>query len=76
MPGIGADCSEDDECAADNTACLERSNSTSIKDSDQTRSCQCRKGYVHFKDECLKEGMYRTKQFSVMEIKGSICLYS
>ncbi|XP_034486183.1 prion-like-(Q/N-rich) domain-bearing protein 25 [Drosophila innubila] len=55
VAGIGADCSEDDECGADNTACLERSNSTSIKDSEQTRSCQCRKGYVHFKDECLKE---------------------
>ncbi|XP_060648719.1 mucin-13 [Drosophila nasuta] len=51
VAGIGADCSEDDECIADNTACLERSNSTS----EQARSCQCRKGYVHFKDECLKE---------------------
>lgn len=54
--GIGADCSQDEECGADNTVCLEGSNSTSVKDSDQTRSCQCRKGYVHFKDECLKEG--------------------
>ncbi|KAH8417616.1 hypothetical protein KR222_002816, partial [Zaprionus bogoriensis] len=56
VPGIGADCSEDEECVADNTACLALSNSTSAKDSEQTRSCQCRKGYVHFKDECLKEG--------------------
>ncbi|XP_030558911.1 uncharacterized protein LOC115761319 [Drosophila novamexicana] len=57
VPGIGAECSEDDECMAENTACLERSTSNSAKDSEPTRSCQCRKGYVHFKDECLKEAV-------------------
>ncbi|XP_064552949.1 uncharacterized protein LOC135438536 [Drosophila montana] len=57
VPGIGAECSEDDECMVENTACLERSTSNSAKDSEPTRSCQCRKGYVHFKDECLKEAV-------------------
>ncbi|EDV93259.1 uncharacterized protein LOC6563417 [Drosophila grimshawi] len=55
VAGIGAECSEDEECAAENTVCLERSNSNSGRDSEQTRSCQCRRGYVHFKDECHKE---------------------
>ncbi|SPP87949.1 blast:Prion-like-(Q/N-rich) domain-bearing protein 25 [Drosophila guanche] len=47
--GINAECTEDDECMPDNTAC------TSKDSEEQTRSCQCRKGYVHFKDQCLKE---------------------
>ncbi|TDG49000.1 hypothetical protein AWZ03_004485 [Drosophila navojoa] len=51
VAGIGAECSEDEECVAENTACT----SNSAKDSEHPRSCQCRKGYVHFKDECLKE---------------------
>ncbi|KAH8273172.1 hypothetical protein KR018_008539 [Drosophila ironensis] len=52
VPGIGAECSEDDECAAENASCLAKST-----DEEQGRTCQCRKGYVHFKDECLKEAV-------------------
>ncbi|XP_030370219.1 uncharacterized protein LOC115620881 [Scaptodrosophila lebanonensis] len=56
VAGVGADCAENDDCALENTICQEQSTSNSAKESeDQERSCQCRKGYVHFKDECLKE---------------------
>nr|NP_650242.1 uncharacterized protein Dmel_CG7381, isoform A [Drosophila melanogaster]AAF54878.3 uncharacterized protein Dmel_CG7381, isoform A [Drosophila melanogaster]AEW48263.1 FI17111p1 [Drosophila melanogaster] len=49
MRGIGADCSVEDDCIPENTECQEKD------EEDQSRTCQCRKGYVHFKDECLKE---------------------
>ncbi|KAH8330333.1 hypothetical protein KR067_001278 [Drosophila pandora] len=52
--GIGAECSEDDECIAENTGCVNKST-----DEEQGRTCQCRKGYVHFKDQCLKEGGWK-----------------
>ncbi|ALC45929.1 CG7381 [Drosophila busckii] len=55
IAGIGADCSDDEECMAEDSVCLEHSNSTKSKDLEAARTCQCRKGYVHFKDECLKE---------------------
>ncbi|KAH8383764.1 hypothetical protein KR009_010403 [Drosophila setifemur] len=48
--GINADCSADDECEVENTTCQAKST-----DEETTRSCQCRKGYVHFKDQCLQE---------------------
>ncbi|EDW81729.1 uncharacterized protein Dwil_GK10857 [Drosophila willistoni] len=51
VPGIDAECLEDDDCVADNAVC----NTKESEDLEATRSCQCRKGYVHFKDECLKE---------------------
>ncbi|XP_065723031.2 prion-like-(Q/N-rich) domain-bearing protein 25 isoform X2 [Drosophila suzukii] len=49
LRGIGADCSVEDDCVAENTSCLEKD------EEEQSRTCQCRKGYVHFKDQCLKE---------------------
>jgi len=52
LRGIGADCSVEDDCVAENTSCLEKD------EEEQSRTCQCRKGYVHFKDQCLKEGSY------------------
>lgn len=52
--GIGAECSDDDECIAENTSCVNKST-----DEEQGRTCQCRKGYVHFKDQCLKEGGWK-----------------
>ncbi|KAH8374701.1 hypothetical protein KR200_004192 [Drosophila serrata] len=51
--GIGADCSEEDDCIADNTTCAAKDNEA--EEEEQSRTCQCRKGYVHFKDQCLKE---------------------
>ncbi|EDW97168.1 prion-like-(Q/N-rich) domain-bearing protein 25 isoform X1 [Drosophila yakuba] len=49
LRGIGADCSVEDDCLVENTVCQEKD------EEDQSRTCQCRKGYVHFKDQCLKE---------------------
>ncbi|XP_054726669.1 prion-like-(Q/N-rich) domain-bearing protein 25 isoform X1 [Anastrepha obliqua] len=51
VPGIGATCTEDVECGVDNSAC----DLTSPTSEETGRTCQCKKGYVHFKDECLKE---------------------
>ncbi|XP_073816208.1 uncharacterized protein isoform X2 [Musca autumnalis] len=52
VPGLGADCSNDDECGnIANATCEAITSSTE----EQRKSCQCRKGFVHFKDECLKE---------------------
>ncbi|XP_017481939.1 PREDICTED: prion-like-(Q/N-rich) domain-bearing protein 25, partial [Rhagoletis zephyria] len=52
LPGIGADCETDVECGGvDNSVC----DLTSPTSEEKDKACQCKKGYVHFKDECLKE---------------------
>ncbi|XP_067618248.1 prion-like-(Q/N-rich) domain-bearing protein 25 isoform X2 [Eurosta solidaginis] len=48
VPGIGANCEADIECGIENSIC-------DITSDETNRACQCKKGYVHFKDECLKE---------------------
>ncbi|XP_067618257.1 uncharacterized protein [Eurosta solidaginis] len=45
---IGANCEADIECGIENSIC-------DITSDETNRACQCKKGYVHFKDECLKE---------------------
>lgn len=54
LTGLGAECFEDDEC--DNVENSKCEAITSSSAEDPRKSCQCRKGFVHFKDECLKEG--------------------
>ncbi|XP_050339516.1 prion-like-(Q/N-rich) domain-bearing protein 25 [Bactrocera neohumeralis] len=51
IPGVGANCDADVECGVDNSVC----DFTSPTSEEREKSCQCKKGYVHFKDECLKE---------------------
>uniref|UniRef100_A0A1I8M9G4 EGF-like domain-containing protein n=1 Tax=Musca domestica TaxID=7370 RepID=A0A1I8M9G4_MUSDO len=54
VPGLGAECLDDDECVnIANAKCEATTSSTGAE--EQRKSCQCRKGFVHFKDECLKE---------------------
>ncbi|XP_055903504.1 prion-like-(Q/N-rich) domain-bearing protein 25 isoform X1 [Eupeodes corollae] len=51
--GVGAECIDDSECLPTNTVC----ESTTESKSEKSKACQCRKGYVHFKDECLKQAV-------------------
>lgn len=54
ISGIGAECAEDAECSnIGNSTCAVRTLSFA---EEERKSCQCRKGFVHFKDECHKEG--------------------
>lgn len=48
--GIGAACTENTECLVGNSQC------ENLKDGSKT--CQCKKGYVHFEDDCHKEGKF------------------
>lgn len=59
--GLGASCLEDNDCTinVENSQCIDSSNFQSNIES-LSKTCQCRKGYVHFKDECLKEGLLKT----------------
>lgn len=52
--GLNAECLENDDCMVDDSLCATTSASNGTQ--DQSKTCQCRKGFVHFKDECLKEG--------------------
>ncbi|XP_037893024.1 prion-like-(Q/N-rich) domain-bearing protein 25 [Glossina fuscipes] len=50
--GVGAVCAKNDDCFTQNSEC------TSSHSSDyeqKNKICQCRKGFVHFRDECLSE---------------------
>lgn len=47
--GLNADCNDDSECFVHNSECN--------SNEDNRKTCQCRKGFVHFKDECLEEGL-------------------
>ncbi|XP_061392061.1 uncharacterized protein LOC133327560 [Musca vetustissima] len=55
VPGLGADCMDDDECGNITNAQCAATTTSSNGAEEQRKSCQCRKGFVHFKDECLKE---------------------
>lgn len=50
--GIGGICDEDTDCVVENSQC----ENDNLKQDSKT--CQCRKGYVHFKDDCHKEGKF------------------
>lgn len=54
---IGTECNDNEECKIDSCECRKDSNKNEMK------TCQCKKGYVHFKDECHKEGMNYIKLF-------------
>ncbi|XP_013111250.2 prion-like-(Q/N-rich) domain-bearing protein 25 isoform X1 [Stomoxys calcitrans] len=53
VPGLGAECLDDNECT--NVANSKCEATTSSGAENIQKTCQCRKGFVHFKDECLKE---------------------
>lgn len=55
--GVGANCETDVECGAENSVC----DFTSPTSDEREKACQCKKGYVHFKDECLKGGKLKHK---------------
>ncbi|XP_037952078.1 prion-like-(Q/N-rich) domain-bearing protein 25 [Teleopsis dalmanni] len=54
VAGIGAKCDTDENCVVENATCKDHE-TVSHRNEEGQKSCQCVKGYVHFKDECLKE---------------------
>uniref|UniRef100_A0A1A9ZXK9 EB domain-containing protein n=1 Tax=Glossina pallidipes TaxID=7398 RepID=A0A1A9ZXK9_GLOPL len=50
--GVGAVCAKNDDCFAQNSECT---SSPSSDYEQKNKICQCRRGFVHFRDECLSE---------------------
>lgn len=61
--GINTECNTNDDCGLENSTCIAPAINNS-KNETIHNTCQCKKGFVHFEDQCLKAGVYIKKIFT------------